>query len=53
MSCSALVFTRKLLAEIAAESGFADQSHFTKEFGRLMGETPRAYRLRYASHTTG
>jgi AraC-like DNA-binding protein len=47
MSCSALVFTRKPLAEIATDSGFADQSHFTKEFGRLMGETPRAYRLRY------
>ncbi len=48
MSCSALVFTRKALAEIAGEFGFADQSHFTKEFRRLMGETPRAYRLRFA-----
>lgn len=48
MSCSELVFTRKRLAEIASESGFSDQSHFTKEFRRLMGQTPRAYRLRYA-----
>lgn len=50
MTCSALVFTRKPLAEIASESGFADQSHFTKEFRRFVGETPHAYRLRYASH---
>ncbi|MGH8021085.1 MAG: helix-turn-helix domain-containing protein [Opitutaceae bacterium] len=51
MSCSALVFTRKPLAEIAGESGFSDQSHFNKEFRRIMGETPRAYRLRYAAPT--
>ena len=48
MSCHALVFTTKSLAEIATEFGFSDQSHFTKEFRRLMSETPRQYRLRYA-----
>lgn len=47
MSCSALVFSRKSLAEVATEFGFADQSHFTKEFRRFMAETPRAYRSRY------
>ena len=47
MSCSALVFSRKSLAEVATEYGFADQSHFTKEFRRFMEETPRAYRARY------
>jgi AraC-like DNA-binding protein len=47
MSCSALVFSRKSLAEVATEYGFADQSHFTKEFRRFMNETPRAYRVRY------
>ncbi|MGH7944309.1 MAG: helix-turn-helix domain-containing protein [Opitutaceae bacterium] len=47
MSCSALVFSRKSLAEVATEYGFADQSHFTKEFRRFMAETPRAYRARY------
>ena len=30
MSCSPLVFTRKTLAAVATEFGFADQSHFTK-----------------------
>lgn len=48
MSCHPLVFSRKPLAEIATEFGFSDQSHFTKEFRRLMNETPRNYRLRYA-----
>ena len=47
MSCGALVFSRKTLAEVASEYGFADQSHFTKEFRRFMAETPRAYRVRY------
>jgi len=47
MSCSALVFSRKPLAEVATEFGFADQSHFTKEFRKFMAETPRAYRARY------
>lgn len=47
MSCSALVFSRKSLAEVATEYGFADQSHFTKEFRKFMAETPRAYRTRY------
>lgn len=47
MSCSALVFSRRSLAEVATEFGFADQSHFTKEFRRIMTETPRAYRTRF------
>jgi AraC-like DNA-binding protein len=47
MSCSALVFSRKSLADVATEFGFADQSHFTKEFRKFMAETPRAYRSRY------
>jgi AraC-like DNA-binding protein len=44
MSCQALVFSRRPIVAIAAECGFADQSHFTKEFRRIMGETPRNYR---------
>lgn len=47
MSCNALVFSRKSLAEVATEFGFADQSHFTKEFRKFMVETPKAYRARY------
>jgi len=44
MSCQALVFSRRPIAVVAAECGFSDQSHFTKEFRRIMGETPRNYR---------
>jgi AraC family transcriptional regulator len=32
------------LAEIAAAAGFADQSHFTRLFGRYIGMTPAGYR---------
>ena len=31
------------LAWLAAESGYADQAHLTREFSRLMGATPRAF----------
>jgi AraC-like DNA-binding protein len=47
MSCRGLVYSRKTLAQLASESGFADQSHFAKEFRRFLGETPSAYRARY------
>ncbi len=33
------------IAEVAAESGFADQAHFTRHFRRVFGKTPKAYRL--------
>jgi AraC-like DNA-binding protein len=48
MSCSGLVFSHKTLAEVASEVGFADQSHFAREFRRFIGESPSAYRARYA-----
>jgi AraC-like DNA-binding protein len=47
MSCSGLVFSHKTLAEVSSEFGFADQSHFAREFRRFMGESPSAYRARY------
>ena len=36
--------SKRPLAMIACEAGFADQSHFTRTFRRLMGTTPAAYR---------
>ncbi len=42
-----LVATRETLAEIGAGCGFADQSHFTREFRRLTGLTPGRYREAY------
>lgn len=31
------------LAQVAVRAGYADQSHFTREFSRMMGETPSQY----------
>ena len=36
----------KPLHAVAAETGFSDQSHFTREFKRYVGLTPGAYRSR-------
>lgn len=35
------------LSEIAANCGFVDQSHFSREFSRIMNETPLSYRKRH------
>jgi AraC-like DNA-binding protein/quercetin dioxygenase-like cupin family protein len=37
------------LAEIAAENGFYDQSHFSRVFGHKVGVSPGAFRRRYRS----
>ena len=47
IACRQLVYTGASLADIALESGFADQSHFSHEFRRHMGRTPREYRDHY------
>ena len=39
-----LLHTDEPIAEIAIDSGFYDQSHFTKVFRRTMGEPPATYR---------
>jgi AraC-like DNA-binding protein len=43
----ALVYTDESLSDIALSSGFADQSHFSREFRRQFGRTPREYREHY------
>jgi len=43
----ALIYTNESLSEIALNCGFADQSHFTREFRRQFGRTPREYREHY------
>jgi AraC family transcriptional regulator len=39
-----LLKTEKLLAEIAFDNGFADQSHFSRLFKQKFGTTPAVYR---------
>jgi AraC-like DNA-binding protein len=47
-----LLKTDRPLAQIAVEVGFADQSHFTRTFGRAVGESPGAWqRVRSALAT--
>lgn len=46
-ACHALTHTEDSIAEIAAQTGFADQSHFTRQFRRELNMTPLAYRRRY------
>ena len=43
----ALIYTDESLSEIALSCGFADQSHFSREFRRQFGRTPREYREHY------
>jgi AraC family transcriptional regulator len=43
-AADALVRTDHSLVDVAAATGFADQSHFTRAFRRHTGTTPAAYR---------
>jgi AraC-like DNA-binding protein len=47
LASRALVYTDESLSEIALNCGFADQSHFSREFRRQFGRTPREYREHY------
>lgn len=47
MACRLLIYSDLPLAEVAVESGFADQSHFNHEFRRHLGRTPGDYRMHY------
>jgi len=42
-----LAETSKSIADIALESGFSDQSHFTKAFKRARGLTPASFRYAF------
>jgi len=45
--------TEMTIASIAWETGFGDQSHFTKSFKKSTGQTPNAYRgIKRGSETT-
>jgi AraC family transcriptional regulator len=43
-ACRQIATTRAPLAEVAADAGFYDQSHMTREFRRALRTTPARYR---------
>ena len=43
MACRKIIDSRKSLARIALETGFVDQSHFSRSFKRVMGVTPSEF----------
>lgn len=45
-ACAELSASRRPIAMIALDAGFADQSHFSRMFRHVTGETPRAWRQR-------
>ncbi len=47
VACHRLIQTNESLSALAADCGYADQSHFNREFLRVMKETPRHYRMRF------
>jgi AraC family transcriptional regulator len=48
-SCRYLLDRELPLSEIGLLTGFADQSHFTREFRRITGVTPHAFRLQHCA----
>ena len=46
-ACHLMARTTQSLAQISHHCGFSDQSHFSREFARIMKEPPSAYRARY------
>ncbi len=47
-ACHLLVSGEESIVSIAMSVGYADHSHFTREFGRLFALSPRAYRRRWS-----
>jgi AraC-like DNA-binding protein len=51
-ACQLLRSTDLPLLEVALDTGFSDQSYFTKVFRRYIGSTPGAYRERQSNGFT-
>jgi AraC-like DNA-binding protein len=42
-----LVMTRLTIAQVSRETGFYDSSHFSNQFYKYTGDTPKAFRLKH------
>ncbi|WP_298861855.1 AraC family transcriptional regulator [uncultured Gimesia sp.] len=51
-ACQSLIRTEKRISEIALESGFYDQSYFTKQFVNVMDVSPSEYRRKFKQSDT-
>lgn len=49
-ACHRIIQTTDNLAEISYACGFSDQSHFSREFTRIMKEPPSSYRFRFKAN---
>ncbi|MCX6307803.1 MAG: helix-turn-helix domain-containing protein [Bacteroidia bacterium] len=48
-ACKALINSESSISDIAYSLGYADESHFIREFNRLIKNTPLKYRKQYLS----
>lgn len=46
-ACQLLAMTRLTIAQVGRETGFYDSSHFSNQFSRYTGETPKAFRKKH------
>ena len=53
LACHLLAMTEAPLSDVALSAGFADQSHFTGAFKRVVGVTPGEFRLRLRKNPGG
>lgn len=51
-ACHALESSEASLSDIALDCGFSDQSAFTRQFGKVVGMTPKIYRDRSRGKST-
>jgi transcriptional regulator GlxA family with amidase domain len=50
-ACQLLSSTDLPIASVAVQTGFYDQSHFTKQFAKVKGTTPAQYRRQHAGRS--
>ncbi|RMD83121.1 MAG: AraC family transcriptional regulator [Lentisphaerae bacterium] len=49
-ACHLLRHTNRNISQIAIRTGFRNPHYFSRVFHRVVGSTPRQYRLSYGSH---